>query len=160
MFRVVLLPPPALATRVDEVRRRLDPAFHRVPAHIPLIAPFDDEPARVFDRFDRASRRSSFPVEFDRPTRHDDRLVLPVRTGGDLCDELRRALEDALGTARHEDPADLLLGRSETPAELELAARSLSVDADALSGFDVRTVSLLTEDARGLWVVARTRPLR
>ena len=160
MYRVVLLPPSPLATRVDEVRRRLDPAFHRVPAHVPLIAPFDEESPRVFEQFDRASRRTAFELSLGAAARIDDRLVLPLETGADEVVELQQALAEALGAAASERAPELLLGRSENAAELELAARSLAVDSDALSGFQVRDVTLLTEDARGLWVVARTRPLR
>lgn len=159
MYRVVILPPPAAVRQLEEYRRRLDPAFHRLPLHVPVAVPFERTEATVYEEFDRTSRVSRFELELGAAEIADERLELPVTRGAEHVTALSRALADAFGIELPgRDPA-LLLGRSSSAAELELAARGLDV-VERPDRLSVDQISLLVEDARGLWVVARTRPLR
>ncbi len=159
MFQAVVFPPAQFLHDVEEFRRRHDPAFHRVAAHLPLVAPFDAADEGLVARLD-AFRAAPFEVSFGPPAAHGEALLLPVVGGAAEFDALQRALALFLRGDVPDPPplAALRAGLFGTTAELELARRALAT-LPPTPPFVVREVTLLMEDVRGLWHEVRRRRL-
>ena len=160
MYQVVILPPAGLIEQVEQFRRLHDPAFHRLPAHVPLLPPF--EPVRrdflsAFDGF-RAER---FAIGFGEAVTGDHVLGLSVVRGAESLVALRRALVDALqdpGAPLPAGPPSLRIGLFTSDAEQELARRAVGT-VEPPPDVEVRALTLLIEDVRGIWHPARERVL-
>jgi hypothetical protein len=161
VFQVVVLPPPDLAAAIEEFRRLHDPAFHRVGAHVPVLAPFDSGDAALADRFDATDTGGAFDVELGAAAAAGQALGLPVARGRDELVALRTAFAAALLPALTELPAaapSLRVGLFGSAAEMELVRRTLDGHV-ALRGWRVDEVALLVEDVRGIWHPLRSRRL-
>ncbi len=161
MYQVALIPPPAALGDGDAFRRLHDPAFHRMPAHIPLLPPFEPVRRDVLAQFD-AFRCAPFEARLGAAQERGTALVLRLVHGERETAALRAALHDALldPAAPHvTEPPALRIGHFPSPAALELARRSLLAE-ELLPTFTVGRVSLLLEDVRGIWHAVRERVLR
>ena len=161
MYQVAIIPPVEALGEIEQFRRLHDPAFHRVPAHVPLLPPF--EPARqdVLARFD-ALHAPPFDARLGAADVLGTSLVLTLIAGKTETEALRTALHEALL-----DPAappvttapSLRIGHFPSDAALELARRGLAT-TDVLPEFRVAQITLLMEDVRGIWHPVRERILR
>ncbi len=161
MFQVVVLPPPEALGALEEFRRRHDPAFHRLPAHVLVLGPFDPADERALDRFDTVAAPEPFVVELGAPELRDDGLYLPAWRGLDQLETLRADLAEALVGPDADvaaTPPSLRVGRFGIAAEAELVARSLSA-AGLPRPFTVDTLTLVLEDERAIWHPVRRRHL-
>lgn len=161
MFQVVVLPPPEVATAIEEFRRLHDPAFHRVGAHIAVLPPFDADEAALAPRFDGTDAGAAFDIELGAACAAGQALALPVERGRERFAALRSAFATALLPVLTELPdaaPSLRVGLFGGPAELELARRTLEGRV-AAPAWRVAEVTLLVEDVRGLWHPLRRKPL-
>jgi hypothetical protein len=161
VFQVVVLPPAETMREVEEFRRLHDPAFHRVAAHLPLVAPFEPLDADLVARFDALRGAAAFDVTWGPAAVAGRALVLPVSDGEAQVDLLRAALTAELAPPLADTPRlapALRLGLFGGDAEIELARRAFST-LPPPPGFRVRELSLLVEDERGLWHAVRERRL-
>ncbi len=161
MLQVALIPPPEALGPAELFRRLHDPGFHRLPAHVTLLPPFEPVRRDVLERFD-AFDAAPFRARLGAPFETGTTLWLAFVEGGDAVAALRRALADALLDPLAPPaaaPAALRIGHFSSAAELELARRGLAADL-ALPEFRVDTLTLLLEDRRGLWHDVRLRALR
>lgn len=161
MHAVAVLPPVESLGDVESFRRLHDPSFHRAPAHVLLVPPFDGSDPAVPGRFDHVDAGAPFDVAFGAPEVRGHEVVLPVTTGRARLEQLRAALFHALSgplaASAHTAPA-LRLGLLATDAERELARRAF-VNSRAPAPFRVEAVTLLLEDERGMWHAVRRRRL-
>ncbi len=162
VYQVVILPPPGILGEVEELRRRHDPAFHRVPAHIALVGAFEPVSEQMLDAFDRLRPGRTFGVTFGAPQTHGHTLVLPIERGADELTRIRSQAAEALLPPESEQPAGpvvLRVGMFSGDAERELVRRGLAANPPE-GEFTVAELTLLLEDSRGLWHPVRRRPLR
>lgn len=161
MYMVAVLPPPEVVAPLEDYRRRHDPAFHRIAAHLRLVGPFEQPDPRALDAFDTIEAGPPLDVVLGPAENHGEALVLPVLTGGEALEAVRAQLAAVLHT-RTDDPRRrpaLLVGRFGIDAERELVARAMAA-APPLAGFRVDELTLLFQDERGLWHPVRRRRLR
>jgi hypothetical protein len=161
VLQVVVMPPAETMREVEEFRRLHDPAFHRVAAHVPVLAPFDSDDAGLIVRFDQHPAPPAFDVTFAPAAAAGRALVVPVSDGAAPLDELRRRLAAALLPPLAESsPAapSLRIGLFGGDAEIELARRAFGTRSGP-RGFRVTEVTLLLEDERGLWHEVRRKRL-
>ncbi len=162
MYQVVVLPPPEPLREIEEMRRLHDPAFHRVPAHVSVLPPFEPWDAHMVERFDELRCGPAFRARFGPPQPVGRALCLPLVEGADGASSLQQAVAAALLGPVAPPPASapsLRVGVFVSDAELELARRSLAT-LPAPPAFTVGAVTLLYEDVRGLWHEVRRRALR
>ena len=161
MYQVAIIPPVDALGEIEHFRRLHDPAFHRVPAHVPLLPPFEPVRRDFLARFD-ALRASPFDARLGSPEVHDTSLALALVQGAAETAGVREALHEALldpaAPAAIAQPS-LRIGHFPSEAALELARRGLAA-TDALPVFHVGQVTLLLEDVRGIWHPVRERVLR
>ena len=161
MYQVAIIPPVEALGAIEQFRRLHDPGFHRVPAHVPLLPPFEPVRRDVLARFD-ALRAPAFDARLGAPTIHGTSLVLTLADGAEQTEALREFLHTALldpaAPSAVAEPV-LLIGHFPSAAALELARRGL-VATDSLPQFAVTQVTLLLEDVRGIWHPVRERVLR
>ena len=156
-----MLPPPEALGDVEEFRRLHDPAFHRLPAHVPLLPPFEPIRRDFLARFD-AFRSPPLTVSFGEAVAGECTLGLTVVQGHDELLAMRDALGHALldeSAPRAAGPPCLRVGLFGSDAELELARRALGT-APELPPLTIRMLTLLLEDVRGIWHPVRERVLR
>lgn len=156
-----MLPPPTSVRAVEEFRRTHDPAFHRIPAHLALVPPFDAHDASLVARFDAFRWRGAIDLTLGAPTPAGSALVLPPDGGAADLVALRDALFAAVPgplAAASGTPPVLRAGLFGSAAELELGRRVLAA-LEPPEPFAVRSVALLVEDVRGLWHTVRERTL-
>jgi hypothetical protein len=160
VYQVAIIPQVEALGEIELFRRLHDPAFHRMPAHLPLLPPFEPIRPDFLARFD-ALRSPPFDARLGAPEIHGTSLVLTLVVGSPETEALRDALHDALL-----DPAapptsvapNLRIGHFPSDAALELARRGLAT-TDELPAFRVAQISLLLEDVRGIWHSVRERVL-
>jgi hypothetical protein len=159
--QVVVLPPPATTAAVEEFRRLHDPSFHRLPAHVPLLPPFEAEREDLLARFDSLRGCAPFEAALGPPQACGAALVLPLTAGAAELAALRQSLAQELlgplGAAPEGAPA-MRVGLFGSDAERELARRALA-SLPAPAAFTVEEATLLLEDVRGLWHPIRARRL-
>ena len=161
MYQVAIIPPVEALGEIEHFRRLHDPAFHRVPAHVPLLPPFEPVRQDILARFD-VLRSPPFDARLGAAKIHGTSLVLTLVDGNTPTEQLRAALHEALldpAAPRADARPSLRIGHFPSDAALELARRSLST-TDALPAFRVEQVTLLLEDVRGIWHPVRERTLR
>lgn len=161
MYEVALLPPPEALGDVEPFRRLHDPAFHRLPAHVALLPPFEPIRRDVLAQFD-AFRAAPFDARLGNAHAQGTSLVLDLVEGAAETLRLRAALHEALldPAAPHAgEPPVLRIGHFPSAAALELARRGFDHDQE-LAPFRVDRVTLLLEDVRGIWHPVRERVLR
>jgi hypothetical protein len=161
VFQVVVLPPPEVAAAIDEFRRLHDPSFHRVGAHVAVLAPFDSDDAALADRFESADAGAPFDVELGAASAAGQSLGLPVARGRDRIAALRSAFAAAILPPLTELPdaaPSVRVGLFGGAAEMELARRALEIRV-AAAAWRVDEVVLLVEDVRGLWHPLRRKRL-
>lgn len=161
MYQVALIPPPEALGEVEQFRRLHDPGFHRLPAHVPLLPPFEPIRTDVLAQFD-AFRTAPYDARLGNAHETGTSLVLGLVAGEEETVALRRALHAALldpAAPQVEEPPLLRIGHFPTAAALELARRSFD-HGQTLPSFRVDRITLLLEDVRGIWHPVRERLLR
>jgi hypothetical protein len=161
VYEVALIPPPEALGDVEAFRRLHDPAFHRIPAHVPLLPPFEPIRTDVLSQFD-GFRAAAFEARLGNAHGSATSLVLDLVQGADEVTALRDALHDALldpAAPRVTEPPTVRIGHFPSEAALELARRGFD-HALELQAFRVDRITLLMEDVRGIWHPVRERVLR
>ena len=161
MYQVALIPPPDALGEIEQFRRVHDPAFHRLPAHVPLLPPFEPIRRDVLAQFD-AFRAAPFDARLGDAHALGTSLVLALVVGADETIALRRGLHGALldpAAPEMDEPPVLRIGHFPSDAALEMARRSFD-HARELATFRVDRITLLLEDVRGIWHPVRDRLLR
>ena len=161
MYQVAVLPPVEALGTIEQFRRLHDPAFHRMPANVPLLPPFEPVRQDVLARFDDL-RCAPFDARLGAPEAHGTSLILTMIEGAAEITALQSALHVALldpAAPPAEAPPSLRIGHFSSLPALELARRGLGT-TEALPTFRVTQVSLLLEDVRGIWHPVRERVLR
>jgi hypothetical protein len=161
VYQVALIPPPEALGQIELFRRLHDPAFHRLPAHVPLLPPFEPIRRDVLTQFD-ALRAAPFDARLGNAHAMGTSLMLDLVLGAGETVALRGTLHAALldPAAPEVDSAPRVrIGHFASDAALELARRGLGPDEE-LQPFRVDRVTLLLEDVRGIWHPVRERVLR
>jgi 2'-5' RNA ligase len=156
---VVVFPPAEAVAAAEEFRRLHDPLFHRVAAHVAVVPAFswrtgDEAETRVGEALARA-RRGPFPATLSGVGRTKEGVVfVRVEEGAPALARLHELLLAALDPPPDFEPPPFVpvlgIGRAEGRAEAEFLQRQVAGHL-APARFSVETLSLVVEDARGLW---------
>ncbi len=164
---VVVFPPAEAVAAAEEFRRIHDPLFHKVAAHVTVV------PALGWCSEDKALprllgalgvfRQGPFPATLSGVGRTKDGVVfVRVEEGASALSGLNAVLTGALVPPPGlELPAYLPVlgvGRSPTPSEAEFLQRQIAGHLAPVR-FSVESLSLIVEDARGLWHERERIPL-
>lgn len=156
---VVLFPPARAVSAAEEFRRIHDPLFHRIPAHVTVVPAFgwrsrEEAESRIGRVLDGAGP-GPFPATLSGVGRTKDGVVfVKVEEGAPALSRIHESLTEALGP-----PPDLELplfvpvlgvGRAGGPAEAAFLQRQVAGHLPP-ARFSVESVSLVVEDARGIW---------
>ena len=161
MYQVALIPPPEALGQIELFRRLHDPAFHRLPAHVPLLPPFEPIRRDVLAQFD-AFRSAAFDAQLGNAHEMGTSLMLDLVVGAAETIALRGVLHSALldpAAPEVTEPPTVRIGHFPSAAAMELARRGFDHTTE-LQPFRVDRVSLLLEDVRGIWHPVRERVLR
>lgn len=163
---VVVFPPAEAVTDAEAFRREHDPLFHRIAAHLTVVFPLEGlDPASAARRLERALEEAKgriFAVGLGGAGRYDDGVVfLRVGRGAEELCRLHDALTAAVGppgTTRLPYLPHLTVGRAAGEAEAIFLERQA---AGRITGvrFSVEALSVVVEDARGLWLEKVRIPL-
>ncbi len=164
----VVVPVPAEAAGpVEEFRRIHDPLFHKIAAHVVVVpaqgwCPEERAVPRILEAV-RASGQGPFPLALSGVGRTRDGVVfLRVEEGAAILADLHRALVLSMVP-----PPDLelpeyrpvaALGRAPGDAEAEFLQRQVAGHVAPIR-FPVEALSVVVEDARGLWHLRERIPL-
>jgi len=155
---VVLFPPAEAVGAAEEFRREHDPLFHRIAAHLTVVFPFESTWERAAPRLERAvaAGATAFEVVLAGAGRFDDGVVyLRVGEGAPVLAALHERLTDAVapptGAVHLPFVPHLTLGRGTGPAESAFLERQ-AAGRLAETRFRAERLSLVVEDARGIWV--------
>ncbi len=153
MYQVVVLPPPGSLGAVERFRKRHDPAFHRVGAHLPVLPAFEARGDGVVREFAGLRGGAPFGIAYGSPAVRGRMLCLPITDGATALRGLRDALAAVFLDPLHSMPEaepHLRVGLFASEPELELTRRAL-VNSQPPEPFEAQELVLLMEDARGLW---------
>ncbi len=164
---VVLLPPPAALEAVEEFRREHDPLFHRIPGHLTVVFPFEGrteaEALRAARDGAAAAAAGPFEVSLGGAGRFDDGVVY-LRVGRGAAE--LASLHDALAPLFLPPGArplpylpHLTVARGTGAAEAEFLERQAAGRLPTVR-FDAEVLTLVVEDARGLWLARGTVALQ
>ena len=164
---VVVFPPAEAVAAAEEFRRIHDPLFHKIAAHVavvPAVAWCDAEQAsgRISEAMRKAGR-GTFPVNLSGAGRtRDGTVFVKVDEGAAALAALHGVLVAALGPPPGWAPPPFVpvmgVGRSPTVSEAEFLQRQLAGHLAPVR-FPVEHLSLVVEDARGLWHEKERFPL-
>jgi len=161
VYQIALIPPPEALGDVEQFRRLHDPSFHRLPAHVPLLPPFEPIRSDVLAQFD-VFRSPPFDARLGNAHEVGTSLALCLVEGEDATVALRRELHAALldpAAPEVAEPPLVRIGHFPSTSALELARRSFD-HGQTLPAFRVDRITLLLEDVRGIWHPVRERLLR
>ena len=164
---VVVFPPVGAAAPAEEFRRLHDPLFHRIAAHLTVVPALswctEARAVPLLLEAIRAADRGPFPATLNGVGRTREGVVyLRVEEGAGALAALNDRLTRALGP-----PADLErppfvpvlgIGRAAGPAEAEFLQRQVAGHIAPVQ-FSVEDLSVVVEDARGLWHLRERLPL-
>ncbi len=164
---VVVFPPAEAAAPAESFRRLHDPLFHKIAAHVAVVPAFSwCTEARAVPRIleaIRGSERAPFPLTLRGVGRTKTGVVyLPVVEGQEALAALHEILSWALrpppGIERPPFVPVLGLGRAAGEAEAEFLQRQVAGHLAPIR-FSVEVLTVVLEDARGLWHVRERLPL-
>jgi len=156
---VVVFPPAEAVAAAEEFRRLHDPLFHRIAAHVAVIPAFTwrtgEEAEERVGRALAEGRRGPFPATLSGVGRTTDGVVfVRVEEGSTALARIHERLLRALGPPPdHESPpfvSVLGIGRAPGRSEAEFLQRQVAGHLPP-ARFSVEVLSLVVEDARGLW---------
>ena len=164
---VVAFPPAEAVAVVEEFRRIHDPLFHKIAAHVtvvPALAWRTEEAAvpRLVEAV-AASGQGPFPATLSGVGRTRDGVVfVRVEEGASTLASLHGRLLASLSPPAGLDPPVYIpvlgLGRTATPAEAEFLQRQVAGHLAPVR-YSVEDLSVVVEDARGLWHLRERIPL-
>lgn len=166
-FAVVVFPPADAVAAAEEFRRLHDPLFHRIAAHVAVVPALSwrslAEARPLLAEAMAAAGRRPFPVNLSGAGRTKDGTVfVKVDEGAGPLGDLNARLVAALGPPPGMEFPPFVpvmgIGRAPTVSEAEFLQRQLAGHLAPVR-FSVEHLSLVVEDARGLWVEKERLPL-
>lgn len=163
----MVFPPAASVAAAEEFRRLHDPLYHRIQAHVTVVPAVDWRPrVEALPRLEEAIRdaeRRPFPILLSGAGRTKDGTVyVKVVEGLADLEALHGRLLAALGPPPGHEPPPFIpvlgLGRAPTVSEAEFLQRQAAGHLAPVR-FSVEHVSVVVEDARGLWHETERLPL-
>lgn len=163
----MVFPPAPSVAAAEEFRRLHDPLFHRIAAHVTVVPALDWRPrVDALPRLEEAIRdaeRSPFAVLLSGAGRTKDGTVyVRVEEGDRALGELHGRLLAALGPPPGHEPPPFIpvlgLGRAPTVSEAEFLQRQAAGHLAPVR-FAVEHLSVVVEDARGMWHETERLPL-
>lgn len=164
---VVIFPPPKAVEAAESFRRLHDPLFHKIGAHVALVPAFSwCTESRAVPRLleaVRAAERNPFPISLQGVGRTTGGVVyLPVIEGAGILGALHGTLTAALGPPPDLDRPPFVpvlgIGRAAGEAEAAFLQRQVAGHLAPIR-FPVEELTVVVEDARGLWHVRERLPL-
>jgi 2'-5' RNA ligase len=166
-YALVVIPPVDEMHTVELIRRRYDPRFEAIPAHITVVFPFSsalsiDQLGAEIGRTIAAQR--AFVVGLDGIRVDDSYVFIDVACGGEhlgaLHEGLHEALVDAAASRRHPYRPHMTLGRlpSAEGANEVAAGISLSIEATVASVTICRIGGRSVDQLTSIGLASRARP--
>ena len=164
---VVVFPPAEAVAAAEEFRRIHDPLFHKVAAHVTVVPALgwrteEEAGPRLVEAL-AAAGQGPFPANLSGVGRTKDGVVfVRVEEGSATLAALNLRLAAALVPPPGHEPPPYLpvlgIGRTPTPSEAEFLQRQVAGHLAPVR-FSVESLSLIVEDARGLWHERERLPL-